>query len=106
MRDGPEVEDRERRGVRVVPEVVAERAFRPALAGRHVALEDELGVGRHPRVDPRGADQRRGRAAQEAGERQLVDALGQRRDGGEQQAGSAPTATATGSAWPRFSASW
>lgn len=60
--------------------MVAERAFAPALAGRHRAVERELARG-DERVRRLAVHAREALAEQEAREQELGHVLGQRRDG-------------------------
>ena len=80
-RDRGQVEDRKEVGGRVVAGVVAKRALDAELALLDVALHDDLGMGRHLEVDRLGLHQLDRLAAQEAGDHELVDVLGQRRRG-------------------------
>jgi hypothetical protein len=59
--------------------VVAEGAFDAQVIVVDVAFEDELGVGRYLQIDRLGAHHANGSAAQEAGQRHLVDDRRQRR---------------------------
>ena len=74
-----DVEDGKRLGRRVVAGVVAEGALDSLVARLDVALEDDLGVGRHLEVDGLRLDELDGIAAQKTGEHQLVDVLRQGR---------------------------
>jgi hypothetical protein len=67
---------------RVVTGVVAEGPFVGDLVLVDVALEHELGVRRHFEAHGLAGDELDGLAAQEAGQHQLVDVLGERRAGG------------------------
>src|SRR4030095_3244054 len=87
MRDRVEMENRERGRVRVVSEVVAEWSLRAALPGPSDALEQDPRVGGDPHRERARAREPRRRSAQEAGEGELVDAFGQRRDAREQRRG-------------------
>ncbi|OPZ81423.1 MAG: hypothetical protein BWY76_03038 [bacterium ADurb.Bin429] len=81
MRDGGDMEDGVVVRQRVVSGVVAERSFPAALAGVHVALDDEISVGGHLQVVRQALHHLHRLAAQEAGEDHLVNAFRQRRGG-------------------------
>ena len=59
-------------GERIVTGVVAERTFHPPLGRINVALQHDLGVGRHVMVHRLAAHHVHGLAAQKAGEHHLV----------------------------------
>ena len=84
-----DVEHGELGGLGVMAEVIAEGAFHPAFARFHVALEDEFGVGRNQQLVGLGSNQLSRFAAEETGETQLVEVLGQRKDRGQHQDGIA-----------------
>ena len=64
----------------VIAGVIAKRALRRGLAGRQVALEDDLGVRRHLQVAADGAGQLGAAAAQQTRELVLRQRIGHRRD--------------------------
>jgi hypothetical protein len=91
VEDGLDVEDRVVVSQGVVAVVVAEGAFGPALARRHLPDERELGLGDEP---VRVARERRVRdayllARQHRGEDELGHVFGERRDGREDERGRA-----------------
>ena len=75
--DGGEVEDRVILDRGVEPGVIAERSFRPGLAGLDVAFEDEVDVGGDFEVVGEALHQLDGFLAQETGEEDLVEPIGE-----------------------------
>ena len=97
MRDGGDVEDGIRLGQRVIAGVIAERAFVAQRLGRvNVAFDDEVGVGGDFEVVGLALDQFDGFFAEITGEEKFVEAVGQRRGGGEGEHGIAAEENATG----------
>ncbi len=79
------MEDRELLGFGVVAKVIAERSLGAPLPRRHIALENELGVGGdHQRYVTPPREPGRG-AADQADKGQLVHVLRERHDGGQHQ---------------------
>ena len=66
-------------------EVIAEGPLHPALARRHESLQHELGVGGNEEPDRPGLHHPRGRAADPAGHRQLVEAFRKGKDRGHHE---------------------
>jgi hypothetical protein len=84
VRDGGDVEDGIRLGQGVIAGVVAERAFVAQRLGRvNVALDDEVGVGRDFEVVGLAFDEFDAFLTEITGEEKFVEAIGQRRGGGE-----------------------
>ena len=83
MRDRGEMEDRVIIDRGVEAGVIAERSFRPHLARLDVAFEDEIDVGRDFEIDRLALHQLDGFLAQEAGEENLIEPIGQGRGRGK-----------------------
>ena len=81
LRNAGDVEDRIVVRQRVVAGVVAERPFRAQFAQRDVALQHDLGVGRHFKIAGLALDHLDRTAAQETGDHHLVEIGRQRQDG-------------------------
>ena len=85
LRDAVDREDREGLLFVVVARMVAERPLEGRVAGGDMALEDDLGVGRHLQVVADAVDEFALAAAQQPGEGVFGQGVGDRRDGREQR---------------------
>ena len=74
----PDVHDRKFGGFRIMSEMIAERAFHAAFAGRHNAFQHDLGVGGHHHVYALCVNHRDTSAAQESRECNFIGILRKR----------------------------
>src|SRR5207245_8235030 len=73
----------------VVTGVIAERSFWPRFARLHVTLQDKIGIGWNFQVDGFAFHHFDRFAAQESGEQNFVEPIGQRSGGGKRKRGVA-----------------